>query len=216
MNQYSDYASMQELMEIFGEMPKEFYAVFLGVLVIVAVFVLAVAVTVYLFSAIGLSKMGKNRGMTKNFLAFIPVANSWYIGALADHINAANGKRTNYRVTLLICMIIAEVMGLSYYIASYWQAFNMSTSSITSSIGALSLLSIGYSVISIVYTVFFSIVLYIIFKEYSPRYAVLFLVLSIVFSFLAPIFIFAIRNKVGTSQQPKVYYQQPPVYPNQY
>lgn len=213
-NQYDEaYDSYQGILEMIEDMPSEFLMIFVVALLVGVVIGLALGIMFYLFYSIGLSKMGKNRGMTKTFLAFIPIANSWFAGALSDHINAANGKRTNHRTTLLILNIISEVWAIAYLTVYFQRIFMGPASGVSAEL--LSQMALITDAISIVILVFFSITMYSIFKEYSPRCAVAFLVLSILFSFLNPIFIFAIRNKVGTSQQPKFYYPQPPVYPQQ-
>ncbi len=207
---YNNYTDQLE--EILEELPTDMLGLILAVLLGVLIVWLAIVILVYLFMAIGLYRMGKNRGMTNAYLAFIPVADIYYLGALRDRINAANGKKTNYRVKLLTVYLVH--FGCIFF-ESLFQGMAMA-SNMTAFMALTTIFSLASTGFMITYIVFYYIALYTVFKEYSPNHAVVFLVLSILFGITTPFFIFAIRNKVGTSQRPKYYYQQPPYYPQQY
>ncbi|MBQ7089721.1 MAG: hypothetical protein IJN82_01245 [Clostridia bacterium] len=209
-NEY--YEALNEVENLLNEVPSEMLGVIIAVLLGMLVLVVALAVLFYLFTAFGLYRMGKNRGMTNAYLAFIPVADVYYVGALSDQINAANGKQTNIRVKLFSFYLVYFGCNL---ISGLFQGFALATGMLQGA-AFMSVFSLIVTAFSIVYTVFFYIALYAIYKEYSPNRAAAFLVLSILFSFTMPFFIFALRNKVGTSQQPKMYDPQQPIYPQQY
>jgi len=206
------YELMNELEDILEDLPSEMLGAVFAVLIVALIIALGLLVLIYLFTSIGLYRMGKNRGMTNAYLAFIPFASVYYLGALSDQINAANGKQTTHRVKILTFYLV--YLGCSF-IGGMFQGVAMAMGSM-GLVALTSLFSLATAAFSIVYIVFYYIALYTIFKEYSPKCAVAFLVLSIFFSITTPFFIFALRNKVGTSQQPKYYYPQPPVYPNPY
>ena len=77
----------------------------------------AVAIFTYIAIAIGLFRMGKACGMKHTWLAFIPYAQSYRIGQIADHQCEVNeGKSTTYRRKLLtfhiLLMVIAELCAI--------------------------------------------------------------------------------------------------------
>lgn len=151
----------------------------LGGLLIVA---LLIALVAYILFALGLSRMAKLRGLDNTFLAWIPVANAYLLGKVADDVNRYLGKQTNYRTILLVLSIISFAGGFIPVV------------------GALASFGCGIAMIVVQ-----AIALYAIYKDYSPDNAVIMLVTSIIFS-ISFIFLFAIRNKrpitLGGGQYP--------------
>jgi len=183
-------------------------AVFIGMFIVMIIIAGIIGLVIYLFQAIGLYKISKNRGYKKAWLSFIPIANLYIMGAIADHINALINKKTYYKIILLGLNILTIPFSI-YYVGVYVkfmgtimqnpngdiENFSQFTTMMGSS-GILSLLGLATSVITY-------IVLYRIYADYSKQNATLFLVLSILFS-LQPFFLFAIRNKPSAS----IYYAQ--------
>ena len=144
--------------------------------------ILLIGLLAYILFALGLSRIAKLRGLDNSFLAWIPVAQSYLLGQVADDICSRQGKQTNYRTILLVLNIVSIAGGLIPIIGSL-AAFGC----------------------SIAYVVFQAIALYAIYKDYSPDNAVIMLVTSIIFT-ISWIFLFAIRNKqpvtLGGGQYP--------------
>ena len=166
-----------------------------------------VGIVFYVFNSLALYTISKQRGYQNAWLAWIPVVNAWVLGGIVDNIDICCGKRSNYRVILLVLRIVSvaasgsmAVMGLGQLPAllsdlgyygnpySYYGGFGALTS-VASSFGSL---------IGLAYAVFAYIAYYRIFQDYDNRNKVLYLVLSILFS-IAPFFLFAIRNKPSAS-----------------
>ena len=69
-----------------------------GVLGIVLFFVLAFSLIAYIFEAIGLYTLAKRRGLRYPGLAWVPVANVWILGALADnYMSVTELRETRFR-----------------------------------------------------------------------------------------------------------------------
>lgn len=173
-------------------------AAFGGVFAIIALILfglvlifLAFAVVKYVLGSIGLYTIAKNRKFDNPWLAWIPIARDYYIGRIADDINATMAKRSNLRKIILA--LAATQFGVSFisgFITAILAAVGMAP---LASVIALSLSAITY-LATIAYAVIYFISLYKVYKEYTPSNAVLFEVLSIIFS-IGDFFLFAIRNK---------------------
>lgn len=177
-----------------------------GVLGIVLFFVLAFSLIAYIFEAIGLYTLAKRRGLRYPGLAWVPVANVWILGALADnYMSVTELRETRFRHILLgleialsaICIpvavislgsvleAVASIADGRYYAAGGYVLW---------SFGIMGL-SFVLFVLSVVLTVFLYIALYRIFKSCQPSSAVVYLILSIFFSVSLPFILFGIRNK---------------------
>lgn len=86
--------------EELGAIFAVFGAVALFILIIWLI-VLAYLVVVYILSSIATYKISKSRGYKNAWLAWVPVANSYVLGSIADSIDGYNGKRSYYRHLLL-------------------------------------------------------------------------------------------------------------------
>lgn len=182
---------------------NEISAALLAVLGLMIVAVAALGITFYLLGAFGLYNIAKRRGMNNAFMAFIPIANTYYLGKLADDINATMNKKTNNakRILTLIILVLGLgfvagiVGGVSVGINMLAAKSGMFYSSAIITIFTV-LLSIALFACNITLLIFEYIALYTVYKEYSPNNATVFLVLTILFSDAASsIIMFAIRNK---------------------
>lgn len=162
--------------------------IILSILLIVAAF----SIAMYIFKTIGLYTLASRRNMKNKFLVFIPIVSEYYLGSIADDICLTMNKKTNYARKILILSIVyfvIYVLFLPMYALSAIMlyggfAFGM----------FFVLLYLALSATYIIKKVYEYIALYSIFKEYSYNNAVIFEVLSIIFPFLANVFLFVIRN----------------------
>ena len=178
----------------------------------VYVLVMALAVVSYVFSALGIGGMMKSFGMPHPGCAFIPFYNTYLLGKVAEEssLRLGDSKVKPFGKILLIMHIVTSaasfLLGFGSGIAQIIQVLVTRSASSTSEISVpgiyffLSMLliwiiSIVIMIITIVYCVFFYIAVYKIYKCFVPKNAVLFLVLSIVFSVTAPFIFFFIRKK---------------------
>ncbi|WKY47353.1 DUF4190 domain-containing protein [Eubacteriaceae bacterium ES3] len=159
-----------------SEFMLEFLPVFLSILSVIIVISLIIGIITYVFNSIGLYTMAKNRQIDHAWLAWIPIASNYIFGDLI-----------NDEVTLGSLHIPYAKIFLT--LSSFALAFVSTILGLIPYLGAI--LSI---LLSIAFAVYYFTALYWLYNIYAKKHAVLLLVLSIIFPFLGPIFIFAIRN----------------------
>lgn len=79
---------------------------FLGIVGVLVVFVLAGGV-LYLFQAIGLYKMARNKNMYMPWLAFIPIANRYLLGTIIGNFKIFKYTIQNPGIVILLAPIIS-------------------------------------------------------------------------------------------------------------
>ena len=136
----------------------------------------------YILMALGLSKVAKTTNMSKPWLAWIPFANYWLTGAVADKIELENGRKKNYAKICLWVYIGAILLLIP---GAFLSSLGSVLVEYEPEIAAIfSLTSIPFSllssILSIVTSVFFYIAVFKIFKQFVPQKATLYLVLSII------------------------------------
>lgn len=104
-----------ELMEGLGKALEELMEEFNGVNFSFDFGSSAIAVAAYIFMALGLFTIARNRGIRNPWLAWIPVANLWLLGCISDQYHfVTKGQERNRRKKMLtlsiIEMAIAPVM----------------------------------------------------------------------------------------------------------
>ncbi len=186
-------------------------------LVSLSVILLASSVLAYIFHGISYYTISKNRGYNKPWLAWIPIASSYLMGAVADDIGRRKGKATNWRIWLLVLnllALLASIVILPVMFASlssvmpgqgFFRNFNSNNfysvppRSDISIIVLTQLLSVGANLISLAVAVIHYIALYKIFQDYAPQNTVVFLVVSILIGIAEPFIVFSLRNKPAIS-----------------
>ena len=166
-----------------------------------------VAIFTYIAIAIGLFRMGKACGMKHTWLAFIPYAQSYRIGQIADHQCEVNeGKSTTYRRKLLTFHILLLVMAVLCVIVTVGiYTVSIITKSLDGSLLTLMedpmfiyqellaayadawLVWLAFSVISIINTVFCAMAMHKIAKLFIPKIAGLAVVLYLFVPLAQPI-----------------------------
>lgn len=162
----------------------------------------------YILEGISLSKLAKRRGFEAPWLAWVPVARHWLLGAVADqYCHVVKGKDRNRRITTLVLKIVGQYQGLMAFfgfLATHLvNEINMMLE--MESGGALlltflflflSLVALaGYGIAGIGYHIWEYIPISALYASSKPKNARVYLVLSIIFPFLLPFFIFSCRKK---------------------
>ena len=153
-----------------------------------------ISFALYAMQAIGLQSIAKNRGISCPWLAWIPIGNSWIIGAISDHYQEATcGKARNKRLWLTIFSIL--IIGLSVWVIGDF--FAMAANQVAPTSDVLSMLAyLGIiCVLLIIYDVVLYVALYHTYKSCDPSTAAIFLILSIFISGISSILLFVQRNK---------------------
>lgn len=156
-----------------------FFLLYLLVILIVS----AIAIASYVLQAWSLYSIAKRRGINNPWLAWIPVANSWLLGAIADHYRLTVHAKTTQRrkillglhIAVLACAIVACV---TYFVLGI--LWGMSGSDDTSMLLLfVVLLYLPVIALSIVRFVFQCIALGDVYRSCDPRESTLYLVLSV-------------------------------------
>ena len=187
--------------------------------VVIAVFlvfylvILGLSVASYILMARGMQVIAKRRGIRNDWLAWIPVAQLWTLGSISDQYQyVVKGRVRNRRKVLLwlyiadVCAMIAvEVMNILLLLGD---ADRVTAFTVLTVLGTFAV-----CLLSVVVGVFQFLALYDLYVSCDPGNGVLYLVLSIVFSMIMPLFVFLCRNKDGGMPARRVSRPAPQVIP---
>lgn len=169
--------------------------------------IFGIAITMYLFEAFGIYRMGQKLGFKNPWLAFIPIANMYAFGKVAEQYVKNDGrpsaKFSKILLTLNIIMLAIAIIFVVAVVVLVITNIGMfaTDSSLNESMTVFTLILpilLGYLAligIAIAQSIVYYIALWRIFAIFDHNNATVFLVLSIFISFLYPIFLFAVRNK---------------------
>ena len=163
---------------------------------------MAYAAYAYIFVSLGGMRMARKAGMSNPWMFWIPCANVYALGNLADtQASLCEGKNTTYRKKMLTWTIVVACVAIVWAIAlSVFMVVaatnglidengQVVTANVETAIGpALFFLlsSLAFLVLYVVYLVIYYKVLYRIFKLYAPDGAVGLLVLSVLVTVAIP------------------------------
>ena len=159
----------------------------------------------YIFVSLGGHRMGRKVGMSNPWMFWIPCANVYALGNLADtQATLCEGKNTTYRKKMLAWTIVVACMSIVWAIAfsvymvvaaanglldENGQLVTLDGANLQSLIGPslfFLLTSLAFLVLYIVYLVIYYKALYRIYKLYAPDGAVGLVVLSVFVSVAIP------------------------------
>ena len=173
-----------------------------------------IGIALYVMMSWGMYSISKRRGISKPWLSWIPLGNSWMLGAISDHYQlVANGKQKSKRKILLglpIAMYLVYGVMMAAYVVLMFSSVGAgsqpsgvgpeaATASASMLLPLLMLLVmivllVVILVIAVVYSVFTYIALFDLFRSCNPDTGVLFLILSIVLG-MNGLFVFLDRKK---------------------
>ncbi|WP_296556960.1 DUF4190 domain-containing protein [uncultured Acetobacterium sp.] len=164
----------------FSSQPDSFWAimpVIMSVLGIILAISLVIGLICYIFNSLGLYTMAKNRNIDNPWLAWIPLANRYLMGELINDDVSISSWHIPYAKLFLPLMGLAltavmVILGFIPYLGAF--------------IGIL---------LSLALSVYYYAAQFWLYSIYDKDHRVLYLVLSIIFPFLGPIFVFIIRNR---------------------
>ena len=198
----------------------------LGLFVFMYIVIYAGVILNYVLSSLALHRIAKRRLIKHPWLAWIPVANTWIIGSIADDYDAKMGINRKWRVLLLTLMLVYFAMFLILFIVFFAIMFSFimkcqyAEPSPHDIMGFILPLYIGIIVIA-----FFAmavsacnyICMFKIFESTVPHKALKYFLLSLLVPFAYAICLFLSRNQ-GYSNIPANPYVQQMQYPqnNQY
>lgn len=179
--------------------------IFLVFYVILYMALIAFLVVSYILQSKGFYTIAKRRGIDKPWMAWIPYANYWIIGRIADdYCLKVEKKQTNHAKKLLGSAIGFGCTAVLYIICTVIFIVGSGVSVGFNEEAAAPVLSLLFLVFipsvllflaaGVILNVFFYIALYKIFNSCQPSKSVLYLLLSIFVGVVQPFFIFAVRN----------------------
>lgn len=187
------------------EVVSFFLTVFIGVFAVSAV----IGIAIYLLESISVYKMAKSAEVKNPWLAFIPVANDWVFGTLAEKYKKKNGtKSARFGIILPVLegIVLIEAIALTIFtvisvkeITGYaLDAVNTSSEMAPEQFMSLIPVIILYfalMAVAIAYAVVFFIALWRVYSSFDKSNATLYIVLSVIFTISVPIILFIIRNR---------------------
>lgn len=163
----------------------------------------AFGILLYVFLSIGMYSIAKHRGIHKAWFAWFPVLRMWLLGCISDQYReVAKGQITKKRCGLLTLSIISAVCGLAVMVlavvfVTYAVAYGLGLTHYLPlwTLILFLVLSLVGAVVGLAEMIVSLICRFDLFLSCTPNKAVLLFVLSIVFSWLYPFFVFAVRNR---------------------
>ena len=171
---------------------------------------ISAGVVLYYLNAVGIYKMSVSAGIKNPWYSFIPFFDAIALGRLAEKYQKKNGaKSAKFSIILLVLKIAYELtavvmvflmmfsVGNTIVIAARGVATNDASAAISGLAALLPFLAATFvfCAVGIAYKVFCYIALWRVFGIFDSKNATAYTVLSVFFSFLAPIFVFVLRNK---------------------
>ncbi len=186
---YSYYYGNEDMLELIL-----FYVIYL---IVVASF----SIALYVFRALGVHAIARNRELKHGWFAWIPVLDQYLLGCISDQYQyVVKGKMKNKRRILLVLNIVymvllglvigSSVMMITQATMGFVSESQMVTRTMRMMTLFLPLLGVGIAMI-----VFRYIALYDLYVSCDPKNSTMYLVLSILFSVTEPFFVFFNRKK---------------------
>ncbi len=194
----------------------------IGIVAIIYLFSFVIGIVMYLLQAFGLYNMGKSLGLQNPWLSFIPVANLYAFGKIAEQYIKADGRKSakfsKILLTLYIILFVILIAFLVFMVAiimmdamsdpnvnAYFESEEFAATAVFTFVIPLLLGYFALLGVAIALSIVEYIAMWRIFAIFDNDNATLYLVLSIFFSFLSPIFIFVLRNR-----EPRILFAQQP------
>lgn len=178
--------------------------VFTSIIAVYFAFLGIISLVMYLLQAFGLYGMAKGSGISAPWRGFIPFANTFLFGKIAERYVKKDGKKSAKFgglllafeiLTLVLAFVtIAFTISMIFVLAAAENETDLAYS-IVAPMVAMFISCFVLMGVSIAYIVLYYVALWRIFTTFDYNNATVYFVLSILFSFLGPIFLFVLRNK---------------------
>ncbi len=166
------------------------------------------SIALFVLGGLGIYDMSKKLGISSPWLGFIPVLQCFALGRIGERYIKRDGKPSAKLGKLLLILKIAEyilaiVFFIIFFIAIFTIIANVDAAieddtqlvmGMFSSLIAVIVLYFLVLAVAITYSVIYYVTLWRVFGIFDNKNATLYLVLSIFFSFLTPIFLLIIKN----------------------
>ncbi|NLY43101.1 MAG: hypothetical protein GX066_03835 [Clostridiaceae bacterium] len=153
------------------------FSLFVAILGGFALLFFVIGIGLYILLAIGLYGLAKNENIEYPWFAFIPILQLYILGKILKEIKIGNYTVTNLEIVLPVAPIV---------------------------VGIINIIPVLGTLVGLAYFIFNIIVIYHFFKRYKGDQAVVFTVLSVIFFFLFPIFVFTLRNATPLTNEKEI------------
>lgn len=180
------------------------FGIVLVVFLLLYLGLLGIIIANYIMSAIGFQTMAKRRGIKYSWLAWIPYANYWLIGSIADDYDERNGLKKRW-AKILLGLLIGYGVGFALYFIAIIVLFvrtallGIHESAITTGLVGtflfLYIVLVIFMMIALVLSIIYYVCLYKIFESTVPEKSAKYLILSIVVPLASGICILKCRDK---------------------
>lgn len=156
-------------------------------------------VAAYILTALAVYKVSSRRGLKNPWLAWVPVVNCWLLGSLSDQYQyVVKGENKSKRKWLLVLNILKAALASMLTVLAVVTVGTLIVSHHSDAMGAV-VAVLGLAMPLIAVTIALCVIrymaLYDVYRSMDPANAVLYLVLSILFSPTEPFFLFFNREK---------------------
>jgi len=156
-------------------------------------------IAAYILTALAIYTISRRRGLQHPWLAWVPVVNCWLLGSLSDQYRyVVKGENKSKRKWLVILNVLKAVLAMMLVVLSLVTAGALIVNHHTDVMGAL-VAVLGLAMPLIAVTIALCVIRYMalfdVYRSLDPANAVLYLVLSILFSPTEPFFLFFNRDK---------------------
>ena len=156
-------------------------------------------VAAYILTALAVYKVSSRRGLKNPWLAWVPVVNCWLLGSLSDQYQyVVKGENKSKRKWLLVLNILKAALASMLTVLAVVTVGTLIVSHHSDVMGAV-VAVLGLAMPLIAVTIALCVIrymaLYDVYRSMDPANAVLYLVLSILFSPTEPFFLFFNREK---------------------
>ena len=182
-----------------------FFTFFIGAIAVSAV----IGIAIYLLESISVYKMAKSAEIKNPWLAFIPVANDWVFGTLAEKYKKKNGtKSARFGIILPVLegIVLMETIALTIFtVISVKEITGYALDAVNTSsemapeqfVSLIPVIILYFALMAVAFAniIVFYVALWRIYSAFDKPNATLYIVLSVVFTISVPIILFIIRNR---------------------
>ena len=159
--------------------------------------ILAIGIANYVLSSIGLYRIAKRRCIANPFLAWIPVANVWIMGEIAQEYDNRNGIKRNWKIAMIVPYLLEMLSAIVLTVLAVVMAILVKMVTASAILAPIIVFYIVY-LVTIMSALVFAAVNYIcnfkIFESTVPEKALKYLILSITIPLASGICLYKCRN----------------------
>lgn len=156
-------------------------------------------IAAYILTALSIYTVSRRRGLNNPWLAWIPVVNCWLLGSISDQyqyvVKGENKSKRKWLVVLNILKAALAMMLIALALVTAGALIVDHHSDVMGAVVAVVGLALPLIAVTIALCVIRFMALYDVYRSLDPANAVLYLVLSILFSPTEPFFLFFNRDK---------------------